>query len=452
MRAALLFVALGLVLPAGPASADQVALERVLSAVDDLHRTAAGINRVLNAASHFERVPEDLASIYQELRGDLEQIWLSAGLRELYRSRTSWSAYGAAVAESSLYLGVGAGGEAAWDAPLCRYAGIGLDTQLYRDSDDAGVAFTGFTTACIPIVFAALELTYRPERGVRPRLSSRPIFQPGRYSADSFQFRSHNMKYRGDTWELAFAPTTVDFGWFRQGAGIDRNRSFAFQVDTEAVRWLRLGKGFLGEDFAVRVISLHVAGRIADLDGTQDVQSTSYFISPVRIEGKSLWNTGLYLDIEVGWVTGSVSEIVSQSQATTLRQVNGLGVDMGLRSGTHERRWGLHYARLVEPTFEQTVLWDKRFSGWLTWARGTSSTTLEAFAAETVVHGVDMDSGPSRTGGVTIGQGFVLGERLHLLLRGDLARSFFAADDQDLTPAWAYRALAVLSSQIGSTP
>jgi hypothetical protein len=88
-------------------------------------------------------------------------------------------------------------------------------------------------------------------------------------------------------------------------------------------------------------------------------------------------------------------------------------------------------------------------SGWLTWERGKSSTTVEAFAAQTVVHEIDLDRDPSRTGGVTIGQGFVLGKRLHLLLRGELARSFFAEDSQDLSPAWTYRALAVLSSQIG---
>jgi hypothetical protein len=454
MRVSLLFVVLGLALPAGQARADQVTLERVSSAVSDLHRTAAGVNRILNAASQFERLPQDLADIYEEVHElyiELDRLGIIKGVRDMYRARTSWSMYGAAVAESSLYLGVGVGGQAAWDAPLCRFAGVGADAQLYRDSDDAGLAYAGFMTACIPMVFAALEFTYRPERSVRPRLSARPIFQPMRYSADSFQLRSHNLQYRGDTWEIAFAPMTVDFGWFRQDAAALQDSSFAFQVDADMVRWRRRGKGFLGEDFAVGIISLHVAGRVAEPDGAPDVQSTSYFISPVRIQGKSLWNTGLYLDLEIGWVTGSISEILGPSEARTLRDVTGMGMDIGLRSGTLERRWGLHYGRLVEPTFEQSVLWDKRLSGWFTWAWGKKSTTLEAFAAQTVVHEIDVDRDPSRTGGVTIGQGFVLGERLHLLLRGELARSFFAEDSQDLTPAWTYRAMAVLSSQIGST-
>jgi hypothetical protein len=36
-----------------------------------------------------------------------------------------------------------------------------------------------------------------------------------------------------------------------------------------------------------------------------------------------------------------------------LREVNKLGV----RAGDREQRWGVHYASLVEPTFEQSAMW-----------------------------------------------------------------------------------------------
>jgi hypothetical protein len=249
MRALLLLVILGLCSWAGQARADGVTVEQVRSAVDDLQQTAAGIHRVLNAGSAIAGAPDELARTYQELRSDLEWIWVTSGMRDMYRGQVSWSAYGATMAESSLYLGVGVGGQVTWDAPLCRFAGAGLDTQLYRDQVDAGVAYAGFVTACIPTGLAALELSYRPERKVRPRLSARPTFQSGRYSADSFQIRAHNLKYRSSTWEFAFAPTTVDLGWFRQQATTGEDSSFTFQIDIDMFRWMRLGKGFLGEDW-----------------------------------------------------------------------------------------------------------------------------------------------------------------------------------------------------------
>lgn len=431
---------------ANPGDDDAHARARNVQAV------AAGVNRLLNAVATLEHLPDELTRAYEDARTEWLRLMSNEDLVRLYRGKLHWRIYGATVAESSRYLGIGGGIELAWDAPLCRFVGAGTDSQLYRDPDDAGLVTSGFATACLPVAVAALELTYRFERSVRPQLAARPVLYPGRYSADIIGMRSHNMKWRSNTFELAFAPVDFELGFLRQDVADMSVEPFYATIKVDVIRWIGLGRGFLGGHRVLGFGSVRYSARSRFEDTAPAIEANKIVLSPVAIQGARVGAMGLYLDAELGWARGKVYEVLGMNMIEELGTFDTIGADVQMYGGSSDRRVGLRYERMVEPTYDASLLLDDRVSAWLTWQEPRWTATGQAFLAQTTEMDQLAAQEPFLTGGASLEVGLTLGEHLHALVRVEGARSFYASPTPAATdaPEWTFRAMTALSSQLGS--
>lgn len=346
---------------------------------------------------------------------------------------------------------VGVGGEIAIDNAACPIVVVGGQARVHRSDGERGLSAEQWASVCLMggAWVPTVQLRHHLELDVRPAFSAAPTLRRRRFTRETIGFDIVEFRFPlpelGGVFEFAHLDLGVSF--VVQDLGEERPGGLEAEVDMAMIRWV--APRATGPGLEVDVFGFHVREHMRDADGEYDTFVME--LSPLRLRGIHLGNE-VYLDADVAWAHGSVSEADTVG-SLPLRRFDTVSADVAVERSHGPLSTSIGYRRQLAPTVDTDLILDDRISASLSLARGRADYAVSGFGARTQLFPAEGGvMPPELTGGAELSAGLDLGKGVRLGASAELARTYYARISGDSRPRaeLGARFVGMLSSRFGS--